>query len=349
MPSLFHQLSFTSRQNLAVLPVLPLLQLTLAAVLASGSTFAAASPVEYSGRAIHPFISASGCPLGGLSGAGNNCNRIALDSADSQASLDIAAHTIRFSNPLEYTTKTVVGDVLLQGSAESDSGKRVPVSFHLVLSKKGKKWSINRHAHAPLKGSFSKITMDAYTVEVSNPDGSKETLLAPEGVAETLTHPALLTRAANELVQVSDNRKPGARDADITIAVGASKLSKPVMRARFHTNASDRGGFDSLLQQGTWAFDLEALTGKIPDSVAQRELFLYGLDQQALLEPLLERGFRKNETLTVGAVNGRGYLRYGGREQDFPGADAAARAFLQQSFIGLILGWHQLGEAASVR
>jgi hypothetical protein len=43
----------------------------------------------------------------------------------------------------------------------------------------------------------------------------------------------------------------------------------------------------------------------------------------------------------LGAANGKGYVRYDGQQREFAGADAAARAFLQDSFIGLVLGWQQ--------
>ena len=34
-------------------------------------------------------------------------------------------------------------------------------------------------------------------------------------------------------------------------------------------------------------------------------------------------------------------MRYDGQQREFAGADAATRAFLQDSFIGLVLGWQQ--------
>ena len=111
----------------------------------------------------------------------------------------------------------------------------------------------------------------------------------------------------------------------------------PSLRA----GSPESGGDVSILDSGTWQLELHALTGKIPEHVAQRELFLFGMEAEPLLRPLVERGFAKGETLTVGAVSGQGYLRYAGRQQAFPAAAATARDFLQQSFIGLVLGWQQ--------
>ncbi|MEC5161962.1 hypothetical protein ACFDR9_004364 [Janthinobacterium sp. CG_23.3] len=309
---------------------------------------ALAGATEFAGRGVFAFPSASGCPLAALTGNAEQCNRLALDHAETRATLDQAEQLIHFHNTRQYAKKTVVGDVLLQGSGLSEDGKRVPLGFHLVLSKSGDKWSTSQHTHAPVKGNFSAVQIDPYQVDVTEADGKRVVLVA-EKITETLTQPSLATRLASDLVQVRDNRAKDARDADITIAVGAGKLSKSVMRARLHSDPVNGGNVDSLLTQGSWAFELEALTGKIPDAVAQRELFLFGLSGQPMLKPLLVRGFKKHEKLSVGAVNGKGYLRFGDQQQDFPGADAVARAFLQQSFIGLVLGWQQLDGGAHAR
>ncbi len=312
----------------------------IVATLLAGSCVAAGA-TEFSGRGVYPFASASGCPLAELAGNAEQCNRLALDNADTRATLDPAEQLIHFYNTRKYDKKTIVGDVLLQGTGVSADGQRIPLSFHLVLSKSGQKWSMSKHTHAPVHGDFSDVKIDPYQVVVTEPEGSR-VMLVPAKISETLARPGLASRLASELVQVRDNRAAGARDADITIAVGPGKLSKSVMRARLHSDPLSAGNANTLLTQGNWAFELEALTGQIPDNVAQRELFLFGLGGQPLLKPLLDRGFKKHEKLTVGAVNGKGYLRYGDRQQAFPGADAAARAFLQYSFIGLVLGWQQL-------
>lgn len=75
--------------------------------------------------------------------------------------------------------------------------------------------------------------------------------------------------------------------------------------------------------------------------VARRELFLFGLDGSALVKDMLTRGFRKNDRIEFGARDGNGYLRVNGREEAFAGAAASAHAFMQESFIGLILGWRR--------
>jgi hypothetical protein len=300
-----------------------------------------ASAADFTGRGVFNFKSDSGCPFSALAGPANECNRLALDDADTRAALDSAAHTIRFANPRIYGEKTIVGDVLLQGSGQSrNSGQRVPLTFHALLSRSGNEWSVSSHAHSPIGGEFSDIRIDPYQVVVIQ--GSAERVVfTPAQIGETLSKPSIAARLANEIVQVQDNRTGGATDADITVGLGLSRASKSVARARFRAPSAKGGELSEAMRQGNWSLELQALSGQIPRQVVQRDLFLYGLESQSLLQPLMQRGFRKNEKLVLGAAGGKGYVRYDGQQREFAGADASARAFLQDSFIGLVLGWQQ--------
>ncbi|MBN8755747.1 MULTISPECIES: hypothetical protein [Variovorax] len=309
--------------------------------LALAGAFTLAGAADFAGRGVFNFKSDAGCPFAALAGAGNDCNRLALDDPDTHAALDSAAHTIRFSNTRGYADKTIVGDVLLQGSGQArNGGRRVPLTFHALLSRSGNDWSVSSHAHTPVGDEFSDIRIDAYQVVV-NDGGTDRVVLTPAQITEALARPSLTARLANVLVQVEDNRANGAKDADITIGLGLGKASKSVARARFHAPAAKGRELADAMQQGNWTLELQALSGKIPRQVVQRDMFLYGLESQSLLQPLLQRGFHKNEKLVLGAANGKGYVRYDGQQREFAGADAAARAFLQDSFIGLVLGWQQ--------
>jgi hypothetical protein len=303
-----------------------------------------AGAADFTGRGVFNFKSDSGCPFSALAGPANECNRLALDDADTRAALDSAAHTIRFANPRIYGEKTIVGDVLLQGSGQSRSsqgnGQRVPLTFHALLSRSGNEWSVSSHAHSPIGGEFSDIRIDPYQVVVI--EGSAERVVfTPAQIGETLSKPSIAARLANEIVQVQDNRTGGATDADITVGLGLSRASKSVARARFRAPSAKGGELSEAMRQGNWSLELQALSGQIPRQVVQRDLFLYGLESQSLLQPLMQRGFRKNEKLVLGAAGGKGYVRYDGQQREFAGADASARAFLQDSFIGLVLGWQQ--------
>jgi hypothetical protein len=307
--------------------------------LALAGACGAAGAADFTGRGVFNFTSDSGCPFGALAPAGD-CNRLALDDADTHAALDSATHTIRFANTRSYSEKTIVGDVLLQGSGQARGGQRVPLTFHALLSRSGNGWSVSSHAHAPVGDVFGDIRIDPYQLTVID-GGTERVVLTPAQITEALAKPSLAARLANVLVQVEDNRAGGAGDADITIGLGLSRASKSVARARFHAPAAKDRELAEAMKQGNWTLELQALSGKIPRQVVQRDLFLYGLESQSLLQPLLQRGFHKNEKLVLGAINGKGYLRYDGQQREFAGADAAARAFLQDSFIGLVLGWQQ--------
>ena len=314
----------------------------LIGLLVLAGACAAAGAADFTGRGVFNFKSDSGCPFSALAGPANECNRLALDDADTRAALDSAAHTLRFANPRSYGQKTIVGDVLLQGSGQSrHSGQRVPLTFHALLSRSGNEWSVSSHAHSPVGGEFSDIRIDPYQVVVIE-GGAERVVFTPAQIAETLSRPSIAARLANEFVQVRDNRKGGATDADITVGLGLSRASKSVARAHFHAPAAKGGELSEAMRQGDWSLELQALSGQIPRQVVQRDLFLYGLESQSLLLPLMQRGFHKNEKLVLGATGGKGYVRYDGQQRDFAGADASARAFLQGSFIGLVLGWQQL-------
>lgn len=311
------------------------------ASMALAGACATAGAADFSGRGVFNFRSDSGCPFAALASPANECNRLALDDADTRAALDSAAHTIRFANPRSYAKKTIVSDVLLQGSGQSrGTGQRVPLTFHALLSRSGNAWSTSSHAHSPIGGEFSDIQIDPYQVVVI--EGSAERVVfTPAQISEALSRPSMAARLANEFVQVQDNRTGGAKDADITVGLGLGKASKSVARASFRAPSARGAELSEAMRQGNWSLELQALSGQIPRQVVQRDLFLYGLESQSLLQPLMQRGFKKNDKLVLGAAGGKGYLRHDGQQREFAGADASARAFLQDSFIGLVLGWQQ--------
>jgi hypothetical protein len=319
-----------------------------------------AAAAEYAGRGVFNFVSDSGCPLGdgaaGVSAAGEPaagaaatgaaaasvpaaaaraCDRLALADADTHATVDATARTIRFANTRNYDDRTPVGDVLLQGSGVAADGQRVPLSLHLKLGRDDMKWKVSMHAHAPVQGEFTDIRLDPYRVVV-NGDKGEETVLTPEQAVSVLAKPSLSARIAQGLVQVRNAaRQPGS--ADIIVSLGVGKAAKQLARVRFQSQLGGAASIPAQLQQGTWSLDLQALSGLIPRRVVQGDLFLFQLENETLLQPLREKGFDKNGTLTLGARDGKGYIRYNGIQQDFPAAAHVARLFMEDSFLGLIL------------
>ena len=309
------------------------------ALLLAGAS-ATAGAADFTGRGLFSFKSDSGCPFSALAPAAE-CNRIALDDTDTRATLDRASHTIRFTNTRRYGDKTVVADVLLQGTGQARGGQRVPLTFHALLSRNGDQWSISSHAHAPVAGTFTDIRIDPYRVSVHDAKGER-VLLTPATIDKTVASPSLAARLAKAFVHMDDNRANAGGSPDITVTLGLGRVAVPVVRAKFDV-APDAAGakpaVSDALRGGNWSFELQALSSRIPHDVIRRELFLYGLDTFPVVQPLMQKAWPAHATLRVGAVNGKGYVGYGDQQQEFAGADDAARAFLQGSFVGLALGW----------
>jgi hypothetical protein len=321
----------------------------LAALLLAGGC-ARAGAADFTGRGLFSFKSDSGCPFSALAPTGE-CNRIALDDNDTRATLDSASHAIHFTNTRRYGDKTVVADVLLQGTGQVRGGQRVPLTFHALLSRHGDQWAISSHAHAPVAGTFTDIRIDPYRVIAHDAKGER-VLLAPVTINKTVSSPSLAARLAKAFVRMDDNRADAGASPDVTVALGLGRLAVPVVRAKFEVPPDAAGAKPTVsdaLRAGNWSFELQALSGRIPHDVMRRELFLYGLDTLPAVQPLMQKPWPAHATLRVGAVNGQGYVGYGDQQQEFAGADDAARAFLQGSFVGLALGWQQHPQAAQPR
>ena len=305
-----------------------------------------AAPVDYAGRGVFHFASEHGCPPGGSDIAQADCNRIALDLPDAHAARDAAGHIIVFSSAITHVEEVVVGDVLLQGSGVAEDGQRVPLSLHVLVRRKGSKWDLDSYVHASVSGKFSDVSLPPYQINVREGLNTR-VLLTPERARRMFSDPPLARRLARSLVSVRTTH-PGAATPDITVALGAGKLSTPVMRAGFTTTGPAAiGNVDHAFRNGDWAISLEALSSQIPTWVVQRELFLFGLDRHPALRALLKDGFKSRDTLTFGVQGGQGYVRLNGRQAPFDSAAASGHAFMQESFMGLILAWRRDAAAAA--
>ncbi|WP_260426632.1 hypothetical protein [Burkholderia sp. Bp9142] len=312
--------------------------------LFAASVGAHAAPVDRAGRGIYHFASQSGCPFARAAAA--DCNRIALDAPDVHARIDTDAHAIVFSSDETRRTKDVLGDVLLHGTGVDGEGRRVPLSVHVLLRRDGAKWDRDVYVHAPVRGTFTDVRVDPYRVRVKEGEGERD-VLTPDETLALFAHPSLASRLARHLVKVSATDPKQPSSDDITIALGIGGLTRSVARASFTSNAPHDADVERALASGTWAIRFDALSNRIPVWVARRELFLFGLDGSALVKDMRARGFRKNDRIEFGARDGNGYLRVNGREEAFAGAAASAHAFMQESFIGLILGWRRDPAAAA--
>lgn len=308
------------------------------------SGVAHAAPSEFTGRGVYHFESDSGCAAA-IPNPDKICNRVALDVPDATASVDAENHTILIASEATHDSKTVIGDVLLHGTGLSEQGQRVPLSLHVLLRRSKTKWNTDTYVHAPVRGKFSDIRLDPYQIAVR--EGTQERVLFTAAQAhDVLAQPSLAARAASYFIGVhaSDEKNPKADD--ITIALGVGKVSKSLLRASFTSDQPGTADLNTLLTGGTWNIKLQALSSQIPTWAVQRQLFIFGLEDSPLLADVRKRGFNKLDTLELGAVDGKGYLRYNGTEESFPAAATSGAAFMRDSFIGLILAWHRSPQLA---
>jgi hypothetical protein len=303
-----------------------------------------AGATEFQGAEVFTFSGDTNCPFA-IGSDKNSCRRVALADVATRAEVLPEKHQILLGNSQKYAKKTLIADVFLPAKAKDEKGNEVPLILHAKISKTGNRsMTISAHGHAPVHGPFHAVTMESWQILADNGQKESKILFSEKQALSTLANPSLAARVAREFVDVQDNR-PGNKQGkpDITIRVGLGKLSAPVMRSRLDApESSNLDEFHHTLQSGSWSLQLEALSNSIPLAVAQHELFLYGLDQHPLVQTMRHSGFKKGDSLIVGAKNGEGYLSVGGQTSAFPAASQSAMRYMDISFIGLILAWQQL-------
>ncbi len=323
----------------------PASRIAFAAFMLHG-VVAGAAPLDFTGRGVWHFASASGCPPGGLGATHAECNRIAIDLPDGRAAVDADKRTIVFSSDATQKDETMVGDVLLHGSGISEQGQRVPLSLHLLLRREGKQWDLDSYVHVPVGGKFTNVTIDPYEISVLE-GAKKRVLVTPERARRLFAEPSLRRRLARALVSVHPTTSAGKPvQDDITVALGLGRVTTSVMRVGFTSgDPASAGDLERTFKGGNWAIRLEALSNRIPLWVVQRQLFLFGLDTHPAMRTVAKAGFKEHDTLTFGTRGGKGFVGWNGQESAFDGAAASGHAFLQESFMGLILAW-QHGRAS---
>jgi hypothetical protein len=300
--------------------------------------------VEFRGADVFTFSGDTACSFT-IGSNTDSCRRIALADTATSAVVLPKKHQILITNKQKYAHKTLIADVYLPATAKDEKENEVPLVLHVKISKSGNHpMSVSAHGHAPVTGTFHAVTMESWQILVDNNQQEQRILVSEKQALAALNNPSLAARLAHEFVDVKDNRfGDKANKPDITIKVGLGKLSTSVMRSRLDApQSSTPEQLYHTLQSGNWSLQLESLSNSIPLSVAQHELFLYGLDQQPLLQTIYHNGFKKGDRLIVGAKNGVGYLSVGGQTTAFPAASQSAVRFMNISFIGLILAWQQL-------
>lgn len=298
---------------------------------------------ELRGVGVHAFAGSQPCPFS-IGAEANACRRVALADGETGVQIDAAQHRIVLTNGKNYAGKTQIADVFLPATAKDAAGRVVPLVLHAKISKSGNhSLTVSSHGHGPVSGPFSDVTMEPWQIVGATGPGAEKQLLSDKKAVATLASPSLAARVAREFVEVEDSRPKGSSHPDITIKLGLGKLAASVLRSRLVVpNATHPEQLQKTLQSGTWSLEMASLSNSIPLSVTRHELFLYGLDQQPLVQRIRSEGFKKGSRLVVGARDGVGYLSIGDESVAFPEAAQSAQRYMDLSFIGLILAWQQV-------
>jgi hypothetical protein len=321
--------------------------------LAAVSTPARAQEVvrPYSRRGVYYFDGAVVSRLAGVGSRGAHAsNRLALDDDHSVVTVDRERRRIVFRNTHRYGLDDLVGCLLFLGRGTTASGESVPLGVHLKIHKTRNRFHARLHPHPSVRDEIVAATFEPFEVVLSN--GESETLaLTPDGMREAVRDPALTARLAAIFLQVDDHlegevvhpEKPGARLVDLSIGFGSEKVHLDVARVQLVSKAAENaalirsGALPAMFRHGSWELRIEAESPAIPPSEFKRQMFLFGLDDLGILDPLKRRGLLRGETLVVGLDEGAGFVEFDGARAEIADPADVARAYLEFHFVGGVL------------
>jgi len=311
----------------------------------------AASPEVFRSRGIFYFAGRVRCPLAGVGSRGDyDSNRLALDDADTEVTIDRRAARITVRNTKQYAHKSLVCDLMFLAEGTTASGARTPFSIHLKILKSGGAFSVDLHRHIRNQDPILSAEFEPFEVIVT--DGVRSQVLLNKAISDRLaSRPSLALLLVKALMAMRDNlegvaqdpRVPGFRVADLSVGFGALGLEWMLARAELASRSGEnaelieRGSIVDMLRDGTWELKVTAFSEKWLPEVVQRDLFLFGLDELPLLQEVRARGLRKGETMAFQFEKGRGEIALGGRSEAFPGAMDVARSYLEFHMLGGLL------------
>jgi hypothetical protein len=309
------------------------------------------TPLRHHTRGITFFPGRVTCPLAGVgSRAANASNRLVLDDADTEVVIDRRAGRITVHNDRAYPRKTTVADLMFLADGFAASGARTPFAIHLKVQKTGHRYQVDLHRH--LRNQAPIVRADYEPFVVTAHDGAARTVvLDRERTDRLISRPSLALRVVKALMAMKDNLEgakqdpaaPGYKVADLSVGFGALGLNYMMARAELGSldggNAPliERGSVVEMLRDGAWELKLTALSEKWLPEVVQRDLFLFGLDEIALLEPVRARGLRAGQTLAFRLHRGDGEIALDGQTAALPGAHDVARAYIEFHMLGGLL------------
>jgi hypothetical protein len=306
---------------------------------------------RFASRGIFYFSGCVRCPLAGIGSRPENAsNRLALDDDSTAVTIDHEAARITVENSRSYADKTVVCDLMFLAIGISAAGERKPFGIHLKILKEGRKFSVDLHRH--LRSQVPSVRAEYEPYEVVVIDGETRRVMMDKAEADRLIKkPSFALRVVKSLMAMRDHldgikqdpKAPGYRVADLSVGFGALGLNYMIARAQLESRSADnarlieRGDVVEMLRDGAWELRLTAFSEKWLPEVVQRDMFLFGLDDVELLEPVKQHGLRKNQTLAFRFDKGQGEVLLDGKSEPFAGALDTARAYLEFHMLGGLL------------
>lgn len=294
------------------------------------------------------------CPLAGIGKRpANASNRVVLDDADTEVTIDRESGRISVRNDRAYETKTTVADLMFLADGIAASGERTPFSIHLKVQKTGHRYEVDLHRHLRNQKPIVRADYEPFVV-VACDRGESTVLLDRDRADRLISNPSFALRVVKAMMAMKDNLEgvrqdsaaPGYKIADLSVGFGALGLNYMMARAELASldggNAPliERGSVVDMLREGAWEMKLTALSEKWLPEVVQRDLFLFGLDEIPLLAEVRARGLRKNQTLAFRFRKDGGEVALDGRSTTFPAAHDAARAYVEFHMLGGLLAEH---------
>ena len=311
----------------------------------------AAASLTYRGPCVTYLPGRVTCPLAGVGRrAADASNRLVIDHAETEVTVDRAAGRITIHDDRDCPPKTVLIDLVWLGQGIDGAGRATPFTIHAEITKTGHAFAIDIHTHEPAKLPRTKIAYEPF--ELVAVDGGRRTVLVDlKRLAFVASHNPLSRRLSGALTTTRDHlagvrqdpAAAGYRVVDCSIGIGALGRGLMLVRARITSLAESnaaliaRGSLPEMLREGTWELSVEALTERWLPELVQRDLVLFQLADVPLLAPVAKGGLRAGQTLGFRTIAGVGEVRLDDATAPLAGALDAARAYLEFHMLGAII------------
>jgi len=315
----------------------------------------AGAPREFQRRGVYFLEGHVRSPLAGLGPRGEfAANRLALDDDRTRARWDPRGRKLVLTNTTRYEEETQVACVLVLGTGTSESGEQVPIGVHLSVYKQDDEFVTTMHGHVTVREGIEHA--DFLPLQVVLDDGQRRTVALTKTIGlravrnpfedSTLATVIGLKGVDNLEGAEVDITQPGAHLADGSVGMGRGFLSKLVLRAELISLDGSRPlapgqPWAEIFGQGAYELRLTALSSLLPKEPWDRNVFLLGLDDVAMLRPLRADGLADGQTLSFVFRGGEGTIRFAGQTHVVKDAAEVVRRYLEFDFVGGIIR-HQL-------